>query len=65
MKRCPHCATVFENREWTCPECAFSPAFTAGFPAFAPELSGGGAGFKPEVYAELAALEADNFWFRA
>ena len=65
MKRCPHCATVFENREWTCPECAFSPAFTAGFPAFAPELSGGGAGFKPEVFAELAALEADNFWFRA
>lgn len=37
----------------------------AGFPALAPELASGGAGFKPEAFAELAALEADNFWFRA
>lgn len=36
-----------------------------GFPAFAPELAGGGDGFDPALFAELARLEARNFWFRA
>lgn len=31
----------------------------------APELAHGGAGFQPEAFAELVALEAGNFWFRA
>lgn len=31
----------------------------------APALAHGGAGFQPEAFAELAALEASNFWFRA
>lgn len=31
----------------------------------APELALGGAGYQPEAYAELATLEASNFWFRA
>jgi SAM-dependent methyltransferase len=33
--------------------------------AHAADLADGGAGFKPEYFAELAKLEASNFWFRA
>lgn len=36
-----------------------------GFPAFAPELAAGSVGFEPALFAELARLEAQNFWFRA
>ncbi|MDO8264602.1 MAG: class I SAM-dependent methyltransferase [Gallionella sp.] len=31
----------------------------------APALAEGGAGFRPEAFEQLAALEAQNFWFRA
>jgi SAM-dependent methyltransferase len=36
-----------------------------GFPAYAPAASAGGGGFKTTYFAELAALEAKHFWFRA
>lgn len=65
MKRCPHCATAHDTVDWSCPSCGFSPSRVEGFPALAPDLAQGGAGFKPEAFAELAALEAGNFWFRA
>lgn len=65
MKRCPKCATSYDTVNWACPSCGFSPPLVAGFPALAPELATGGAGFQPEAFAKLAALEADNFWFRA
>lgn len=65
MKLCPHCSTPHEALEWTCPACGFTPQRLAGYPAFAPELASAGAGFQPEAFAELAALEAGNFWFRA
>ena len=65
MKRCPHCKNCFDALEWACPGCGFSPSLSRGFPALAPELAEGGGGFQPESFAELAALEADNFWFRA
>jgi len=32
---------------------------------FAPEIARGSTGFNPSYYAELARLEAGNFWFRA
>lgn len=65
MKQCPRCAAVFDGHEWTCPGCSFTPTLTAGFPALAPELANGGAGYQPEAFAEMAALEAENFWFRS
>lgn len=65
MKRCPHCATSYDAEDWTCPTCGFVPLHLAGFPALAPELAESGAGYQPEAYAELATLEAGNFWFRA
>jgi len=65
MKRCPHCATDFDLPLWECPSCSFSPSLIRGFPAFATDLADGGGGFQPEAFAELAALEEGNFWFRA
>lgn len=35
-----------------------------GFPSFAPELATN-EGFRDDLFAELARLEAKNFWFRA
>ncbi|OGL46809.1 MAG: methyltransferase [Candidatus Schekmanbacteria bacterium RBG_16_38_10] len=37
----------------------------AGFPAFSPELAESNEGFKAGYFAELASIEASNFWFRA
>lgn len=65
MKLCPSCAAGYDAVNWTCPVCSFSPPVLEGFPAIAPELAQRGAGFQPEAFAELAALEAGNFWFRA
>ena len=36
-----------------------------GFRAFAPSLATRGPGFRESFFAELFALEAQNFWFRA
>jgi SAM-dependent methyltransferase len=65
MKICPACATRFDSAEWTCPVCDHRPPMIDGFPSLAPELADGGAGFQPEAFADLSALEAGNFWFRA
>lgn len=65
MKRCPNCASSYVSMDWNCPVCGFGPSQTGGFAILAPELAHGGAGYKPEAYAELATLEARNFWFRA
>lgn len=65
MKHCANCANIFSAGDWICPACSFAPPKVAGFPAFAPGLAQGGAGYQPEAYAELAAVEAGNFWFRA
>lgn len=65
MKRCQNCSTVYSAESWACPTCDHTPRIVAGFPALAPELAYGGAGYPPEAYAELAHLEARNFWFRA
>jgi SAM-dependent methyltransferase len=51
--------------EWRCPQCGYEPPRVDGFPSFAPELAQGHAGFDPTHFAELAGLEAGNFWFRA
>lgn len=65
MKRCLKCFAAHDVPDWVCPACGFTPPIVGGFPSMAPELAHGGAGFKPEVFAQLAALEAGNFWFRA
>lgn len=42
-----------------------TPVQIDGFPAYAPELAREAPGYDPDFYAELAKLEAGNFWFRA
>ena len=51
--------------EWRCPQCGFDPPRIGGYPAFAPEHARGASGYDPAYFAELARLEAGNFWFRA
>ena len=66
MKKCTHCNTTFEAADWACPACNFAPQTSAeGFPLLAPAMAEGGGGFLPEAFAKLAALEAQNFWFRS
>lgn len=65
MKRCPRCETAYASMDWHCPACNFKPLQESEIPILAPDLAQGGAGFRAEAFAELAALEAENFWFRA
>ena len=65
MKRCSKCTNAYASVDWTCPACGFAPNQMEGFTLLAPELALKGSGFQPEAHAELATLEAGNFWFRA
>jgi len=65
LKLCLACDTRFVAADWLCPSCGHVPQSIAGFTAFAPALASGGGGYDPDNFAELARLEARNFWFRA
>lgn len=65
MRVCLRCEHVFVSGEWRCPDCGFAPERLEGVDAHAPEFAHEGGGFKADYFAELAALEAANFWFRA
>ena len=65
MRRCLRCRTPFGGADWRCPQCGATPERIDGFLAFAPELAHGAEGYDPAHFAELARLEAGNFWFRA
>lgn len=65
MRRCLLCTATHDAADWRCPQCGIAPELVDSFPVLAPELAQGGAGFQPQAFAELAAVEADSFWFRA
>lgn len=65
MKLCLRCGATFSGKAWRCERCGFEPAGAGGVASFAPELAGGETGYDPEHFAEIARLEARNFWFRA
>ena len=65
MKICVACGAKFDNANWQCPSCRHTPEFIGGYPAFSPELATVSDGFKPGYFAQLANLEASNFWFRS
>ena len=65
MRLCLRCDAEFPGEPWRCPRCGFDPPLIGGYPAFAPELAPGASGYDPAHFAELARLEAGNFWFRA
>ncbi len=65
MRLCPDCGTTLAAAGWDCSACGYRPSQRAGFLALAPELDAQSEGFDPTLFADLAALEARNFWFRA
>lgn len=65
MRICSVCGSPRLEWDNTCADGGHRSAEIDGFEAFAPDLALAGDGFRPEYFAELAALEAGNFWFRA
>ena len=65
MKHCPRCAACVATSGWTCRAYGFTAPVIDGFPALAPDLCHSGVNFDEADYAELAALESVNFWFRS
>ncbi len=65
MKLCIVCGSTRQREVPACPACGFEPELSGGYESHAPALAYGGGGFKPGFFAELARLEAANFWFRA
>jgi len=65
LRLCPACGAAQAATGWDCGACGYRAPLQQGFPALAPELAATAEGFDPAMFAELAALEARNFWFRA
>lgn len=65
MRLCPGCGAALAAADWDCGACGYRPQQRAGFIALAPDLAAQSEGFDPALFADLAALEARNFWFRA
>ena len=65
MKICPQCHHHFNQENWHCPACGYTPPSLNGHLTFAPELAAESAGFEAEFFPKLAQLEAKNFWFRS
>ena len=65
MKICPQCHHHFNQENWHCPACGYTPPCLNGHLTFAPELAAESAGFEAEFFPKLAQLEAKNFWFRS
>ena len=65
MKRCISCDALHADASWYCSKCGFRPEMGNGFPAFAPDLDLQDHEYDPSIYAKLATLEQNNFWFRS
>ena len=65
MKICPQCHHHFNQPNWDCPACGYTPPILDGHQSFAPQLAAASEGFESCAFPILAKLEAKNFWFRA
>ena len=65
MRICSACGGQFTGREWNCPLCHYRPPLVGGHPALAPEVAEDSEGFEASYFAQLAEMEAGNFWFRS
>ena len=65
MKICPQCHHHFNQPEWNCPACGYTPQSLEGHLSFAPQLAAASEGFEAQFFPQLAKLEAKNFWFRS
>lgn len=65
MKKCIQCHHIFNTQEWQCPNCEYTPKLINGYLAFALESIDYVESYDPDLFARLARLEAENFWFRS
>jgi SAM-dependent methyltransferase len=65
VRVCSACGSTRSDDAWICADCGSRPEVIDGFTAFAPALASSGAGFREDYFADLAAIEANSFWFRA
>jgi len=65
VRLCLSCRQPLHDDGWDCRQCGHRPPTRDGFVVLAPALAASTEGFDPALFAELARLEADNFWFRA
>jgi len=65
VKVCAACGSARIDEAWRCEDCGNRPEVMDGVTAFAPALASTGAGFREDYFADLAAIEAGSFWFRA
>lgn len=67
MHRCLKCNTSFQpaHSAVRCTNCGWAPETVDGFLAYAPQFADHGGGFEAKYFDDLAALEANNFWFVA
>lgn len=65
MRLCTECGESFGGQGWECPSCHHETKRLAGHLAFAPELADKNDGFEVEYFANLAKVEAGNFWFQS
>lgn len=65
MKICCACYERFDSLGWICPHCSYRPKLIKNYLAFAPELAEVSEGYEPSFFAQIATLEANNFWFRS
>jgi SAM-dependent methyltransferase len=65
VKICVYCQERFASSGWNCPRCGGEPIRIDDQLAFAPDLARASEGFEQRYFADLAAVEAGNFWFQA
>jgi SAM-dependent methyltransferase len=65
VKKCFACDATYSSLDTCCSACRVEPQKQEGFTAYAPALAQEEHGFKAAYFADLARLEAGNFWFRA
>ena len=66
MKVCLSCGHTFPSGDgWTCPDCHWAPECNDSWPMFTPKRARVADGFSPELFATLAHIEPNHFWFRA
>ena len=65
MRVCAACGSARLSDAWACRSCGHQPPAINGFTAFAPAFASENSGFRESYFADLAGLEAGNFWFRS
>lgn len=65
MKHCLDCGASHHGNATECPVCGAAPQRIDGMDAYAPPLMTESEGFKKDYFADLACVEAGNFWFRS